>query len=346
MERLTGLTVGLALLGLWAHPVNAAARTGFTATPVKARSGINETNAALGAGALAWDQERHDQPGRYDLFVHVRGVTTRVNRTWTQGLGGGADGGRLVFIQMAGGRDRVVRYDLATGKRARVSPLDSFPGRQFHPTISGNWILLHRQLPGGATTVVLYNTRTRAIRVLARGTSSTNSVYAGEVSGNYAVWGRARAHSWDVFLYDIAKRATTLIRRPPGVSFQYTPAVTPVGTVYYAIGRSGCGQDVRIVRRSLNGTTTQLLTLPYLHDTGYMWADQSRRGVTTLLFDRSTCADRAHYAAHPWDVYEIQNAGAPAPASEAPTPRMPSGTTMSTSGSRTFSERLLAPSVA
>ena len=295
-------------MSCWIGSAQVASAVGFVETPLRANPDIDETNASTGHGFLAWDQERSRRPGHFDMYARINGSTVRVNRRTTEGFGGGIAGHTLVFESSSGSNDDVVLYNLATGRRTGASSLNSWHGRQSHPTISGPWILFQRQRHK-VTKVVLYNAKTRKLSTVARSTSLSNSVYAGQVSGNHVVWGRAGTSTWDVFLYDIAKRTNTRIIRPPGVAFLYTPAVTADGTVYYSVGGSGCGQNVRIMRRSLNGTTVQLLRLPDLHDTGYMYASRDRNGVTSLLLNQSRCLDRTHYADHPWDVYEVKNAG-------------------------------------
>jgi hypothetical protein len=81
-----------------------------------------------------------------------------------------------------------------------------------------------------------------------------------------------------------------------------------------------------------------LLALPDLHDTGYMYASRDSNGVTTLLFNQSRCLDRTHYAAHPWDVYEVNNAGRQVDMATAPRLSAAiSDRTAATGGWRSFS---------
>jgi len=304
----------LSSLFLWGTPVRGATAA-FTAVPVRANQAIDETDAAARPGRFAWDQDSTALPGHFDLYAHVSGVTIRVNRPGTQGLGGGIDGSTIVFEQYQGGSDRTFLYDLSIGVRTAVSTLNAWSGPQYHPTMSGPWILLEREQSDGGTQVVLFNRNTQETRVIAHGSWPSSSVYAGQVNGNYAVWGRAAFRAWDVFVYDIAKGTQTRIERPASVAFQYSPAVTPDGTAYFARGGSGCGENARLVRRDPDGTIVRLLALPNLVDAGYTFAYPRQNGSTTLFFNRARCKDRYHYMPHPWDIYKIDDAAVLPPAS-------------------------------
>jgi hypothetical protein len=295
---------------LWTAPLRASAAVALTALPVKAKPAIDETNASAGSGHLAWDQESTQALGHFDEFAQVGGSTIKVNQNGTQGMGGGIDGSTLIFEQITGSDDNIMTYNFATGRRTPVRSLNTWSGRQVHPTISGRWVLLDRQKSGGLSTVILFNRRTHGTRTIAKETVPWRFVYAGQVAGDYAVWGEGTPKSWDVFLYNIAKRTSRRIPRPSWVSFQYMPTVTADGSVYFARGGRGCGTNVRIMRRHPRGTARKLVALPDLVDVGYMYAFERQDGTTTLFFNRSRCKDRADYVPHPWDVYKIEDANA------------------------------------
>jgi hypothetical protein len=239
--------------------------------------------------------------------TRIGGKTVRVNAPGTQGLGGGIDGDTMVLQQDVGDDHNIVLFHFSTGKRTGVAALNGWTGEQSHPTISGPWILWQRSR-GGSSWVVLYNRATGKTRVIAHEDKAWRIVYAGQVNGTYAVWGLSTPSAWDVYLYDITTRTTKLIVRPSWVSYQYMPAVTPDGTMYYTRGGKGCGQRVRIVRREPKGRTTRLVALPDLVDAGYMYAFLARNGATTLYFNRARCQDRKDYVPHPWDIYKIDGA--------------------------------------
>jgi hypothetical protein len=302
MSAVIALTVPL--LG----PVHPAAAATPSEVPVLSNPDIDETNAASAPGHLAWDQAARAHPTHFDVDTRINGTIVRLNAAGTQGLGGGIDGDTMVLEQVIGADHNIVLYHFATRKRTGISALNTWSGAQSHPTISGPWILLQRHRSNGSSWVVLYNRDTRRIRTIAHRVKPRRFVYAGQVNGNYAVWGLSTPSAWDVYLYDIAKSTSSLIPRPKGVSFQYMPAVTPDGTVYYSRGDNGCGQNVRIMRRGPGGQTTRLVHLPDLADTGYMYASRSPNGSTTLYFNRASCLDRADYDVHPWDIYKIEGA--------------------------------------
>ena len=243
-----------------------------------------------GTGFLGWTQNSLRRPNHYDLFLrNPGGIRLRLNRPGTQGFGGGIDGATVVYEEVAGRTARVVLYDTLGGGYTEL-PIVSRNGSGSHPTISGAWILYTNGRRDRTTSVRLYNRVTGETRQLARiaAHGRRRFVYSGQVAGNWAVWGRVIPGRQDVFLTNLATRTTERIPRPRGERYQYNPAVTKAGTVFFVDGGASRTARARLVELRQGLGPTVLVTLGKERNAGYMYAGEEDRQIKLLygLFSR------------------------------------------------------------
>jgi hypothetical protein len=212
-----------------------------------------------------------------------------VNRARTDGYLGGFEGDTLVYQEVRGRQSNIVLYDLTTRSRSNPPAGVNTSLWEWHPTISGDWLLFSRgNFRARLDQVLLRNLTTGETRVLdrtriGRGRGSE----AGQVSGNHAVWYRCTPRC-RVYRHDIAAGTTTLVPNP-GAHHAYNPSVTDDGTVYFARSGKGCGVAVRLVRVSPAGVTTVLAPLPRGWDVFHTYALENRDSTTGVLYDRTRC---------------------------------------------------------
>jgi hypothetical protein len=219
----------------------------------------------------------------------------RVNRPGSQGFGGGIDGTTVVYEELVGRFSRLVLYDTRERNYTNL-PIVDRGGSGTHPTLSGAWILYAKGARGRKTSVHLYNWVTggtrRLAQIAARG--RRRFVYSGQIAGEWVVWGRVLPGRQDVFLTNVVTQTTVRIRRPHGVKFQYDPAVTTAGTVFFERSKPctrDCGKlntpamRAQLVELRLGGRPRVLATLRKGQDGGYMYAAQDD-GQIQVLYGR------------------------------------------------------------
>jgi hypothetical protein len=256
-----------------------------------------EARPSADADHLAWTQLTRRAA---TLFIKPGGgARERVNRPRTNGYSGGFEGGTFVYQESRGRRSDLQLYDLASGDRSAPPAGVNTRNWEWHPTISGEWLLFARaHLSERADLIVLRNLVTGETRVLDRLRWRRGTVAeAGQVNGNYAVWYRCTP-ACDVFRYDIAAETTTRIGNP-GRRQQYDPSVTSDGTVYFVQSGRGCGKSVRLVRQPLEGPRRALASLGGGRDSFHTYALENANGTTTVYFDRVRCSTGA------WDVLKV-----------------------------------------
>jgi hypothetical protein len=205
-----------------------------------------------------------------------------VNTGSSEGLSGGIDGNTLVYERIDGDSDDVWTVDLTTLIQAPVVGTVTSQG-EYGPTISGDWILFGRgSVP--RTRVLLYNRSSGETRELAFLNRAHSYVSPGQVNGDYAAWSRITRKSQTVYLYDIAARRSTRVAQPRGV-YDYAPAVTAAGTLYFARGRSGCGKSVAIYKQPLAGKPQLVQRVRAGFDVTPMFASSE----TQLLYSAFSC---------------------------------------------------------
>ncbi|HXV33617.1 MAG TPA: hypothetical protein VD769_06375 [Gaiellaceae bacterium] len=258
-----------------------------------------EATPSAAAGTVAWSQATRRSP-RWTLYVQRAGEQrVRVNRARTHGFSGGFEGETFVYQEVRGSRSELVLYDLSGGGRSAPPAGVNTRQWEWHPTISGDWLLFGRQSSATRADLVLLRNlvtgQTRRLGRLAWGRRTLAE--PGQVAGNYAVWFRCTPLC-DVFLHDIAAGTTTRIPNPNRRQ-QYDPAVTSDGTVYFMRSGRGCGTSVRLVRHPLGGTSRVLASLGAGRDSSHTYALENDDGTTTVLFDRVRCTTRAR------DIFKV-----------------------------------------
>jgi hypothetical protein len=229
--------IGLVLAGLAGlalaspRPGHATAQKPVRATPNDELSGF------AGGGFFGWAQNSRRRPNHYNLFLRSPAGKVRVNRPGTTSFSGGIDGTTVVYAELRRRRERLVLYD-ATVRSYTELPVTNRGETAMRPTISGEWILYTKGRRHKRTSVRLYNRATSEARQLGSDSPGRHRyVYSGQVAGNWAVWGEVQPRRQSVFLTNITSGKTVKIARRRGVKFQYVPAVTPNGTVFFVRSR-------------------------------------------------------------------------------------------------------------
>jgi hypothetical protein len=250
-----------------------------------------EGTPAAGPDHVAWAEWPRRHGRRWTAYVQETGERrVKANRPRTHGYPGGFDGETFAYQETRGRRSSIVLYDLATKARSSPPAGVNTTSWEWHPTISGDWLLFSRRsIRARVDQVVLRNVATGESIVLDRLTRTGRSRWseAGQVSGNHAVWYRC-TDLCRVYHYDIAARTKTMIPTVGG-RHQYEPSVTDDGTLYYLSSAGGCGVSVRIVRRAPTGATAVLRSLPRRWDSFRTYGLENENGTTSLFYERVHC---------------------------------------------------------
>lgn len=253
-----------------------------------------ESFPSAGPSHFAWAQWPQRNGRFWALFVRRTGQPrVRVNAPRSDGYSGGFEGNRFVYQQTRGtgsARSSDLRF-FNLVRRTRHNPPAGVNTRQWewHPTISGNWLLFGRRSRAARTDfVILRNLATGRRIVLDRLRWGRRRIAEpGQVNGRYAVWYRC-ATRCNVFRYDIATGAKARIPNPLR-RHQYDPSVTRDGTVYFVSSGNGCGVSVRLERRPRDGWTRVLTSLRPRWDSFHTFALETANGATSLFFERFHC---------------------------------------------------------
>jgi hypothetical protein len=204
-----------------------------------------------------------------------------------------------VYQEVRGRQSNLVLYDLAGRRRSAPPAGVNTRHWEWHPTLSGDWLLFGRQSTAARADLVLLRNlatgETRRIARLRRGRRTLAE--PGQVAGNYAVWFRCTPRC-NVCRYDIAAGTTKRIPNP-NARQQYDPSVTGDGTVYFLRSGRGCGTSVRLVRYPVGGPSRALAPLRAGRDSSHTYALANGDGTTTVLFDRVRCRTGAR------DIFEV-----------------------------------------
>ena len=174
------------------------------------------------------------------------------------------------------------------------------PGWEWHPTISGDWILFGREpLVRDRWRVLLHNTSTAQTITLADVQGTSTRADPGQVSGDYAVWDRCTHHVCNVYRYQISTGQTTRIPNTLTGQIQHFPSVTSTGTVYFVHSGDGCGRNVKLIEW-VEGQPLNILVEfgpgREVFSTTQTVADQV--AGTDVYFDKYNCR-------HGSDIYKI-----------------------------------------
>jgi hypothetical protein len=249
------------------------------------------------AGYLAYSRNSLAAPKAYHAYLRTtrNGVTKEIRlNTRGSGWAGGVDAPLVVYQQVVGDDSNVKFYDIATRTRSNPLPgLNTF-NWEWHPTISGDWILFGRRtFSAPRSDVVLLVNRLSGIgRILSSATRFGLS--PGQVNGNWAVFARCITLC-NVFLHNIEAETTIRLARPDPDSddpvHQYSPAVAPDGTVYLIRGFAHCADALSIVRYGADdpSTGTVIATVPRGRYVLTTFVRAGTDGSTELFYDRLSC---------------------------------------------------------
>ncbi len=293
MRRLIG-TVATAILVLGiAAPARAAIRK-VRDTPVREYGFVVDNDSTK--TVRAWSADTVQHPNRYALWVKVGAAAPRQingNGSWADvgGIDLGNAHGDLVsydlWLPHRGNYD-VHLYDVTTGRAVNLANAVNTLQNEFHPTISGEWLLFARG-SGAARRVVLYKLDGSDTRTLFTA-APHNFVQADQVNGNYAVYTECDATQCNVHRYTIDTPGPTDVTLPNAGRAAYYASVTTDGTVYYVIGHpTRCGIGTTL-RRWTGGSARSIARLPNGQDvTQSMWAYERPAGGVTVYFSRVVC---------------------------------------------------------
>ncbi|HEX6457477.1 MAG TPA: hypothetical protein VF032_01055 [Thermoleophilaceae bacterium] len=295
------LALPFALLVLFALAATALAAS--HATRIQSKNGQDALRPFGAGGYVGFQENSVAHRNHYDVFLRApSGQTIQVNRPGTTGEAGGIEGNTVIYSEGSHAGTTLTLYDIATGQYTPL-PVTGKPAAGLHPTVSGPWVLYWGETASHRSTVQLYNIQTGENRILGTGPARDGYVYPGQVNGDHAVWGNVlhygkRRQTDALFLTQISTGKTTALKRPRGELYEYTPAVTPQGTVFFTRQRPcsgrGCQSRVHNTQRAVNQIMVQplggkqrvLLTLPHGDDTGSLFAAPAPGGGTTLFFGR------------------------------------------------------------
>ena len=274
---------------------------GAELAPIAVKSSpADERTPAADGSWFSWTQSSHAHPNRTAVFAQ-RGSDPKikVNRPGTLGENGGIDGHILVYHERKGNYAGDIRkFNLETQRRSNFPSKVSTRWDEYHPTMSGPWVLFSRYFSSTKVTkVLLYNTHTHALRTLDSGRALHTQAYSGQVNGDYAAWGHVRSGGADVYLYRISTKTTTKI--PRLVHDQYAPSVAADGTIYYFRSGNECGATVKLVRYPAGGPATVLYSFPAGVDGGFQYVQEQTDGSLHTFYGRVTCRNTR------WDIHKV-----------------------------------------
>jgi hypothetical protein len=238
-KRLVALAfsaLALCAIGAWAAKAQLPQRPVLT-------SRLDEQNPAAGGGYIAWSRNSRARRRHFDAYVkQAGGRPIKLNARGTQGWIGGISGSTLVYQQAVRNRSDLKLFDLA--RRTRSNPPAGFNTRnwEWHPTVSGEWILFGRS-SADVDYMILRSLATGRQLVLDTlpDPSEEAVLEPGQVNGNYAVWTKCVSQSeCIVFRYSLAEGTKTGLEAPRG-RLHYGASVTAAGTVYLGRSGRGCG---------------------------------------------------------------------------------------------------------
>jgi hypothetical protein len=290
------LVAGLPLaLVVPAIPAWAAQDIGVRTTP------LNESNPAAGSGYIAWSQNSRAHPSHYDAYAKKPAHTPlRINPPGTFGWIGGIDGSLLVYQQVRKGQSDIKLFNLENRSRHDAPPGVNTKQWEWHPTISGDWILFARiRNDNRLRTLILFNRATHRSQVIDSIKGRNADIYPGQVNGDFAAWTKCTSTLCNVYRYTISTKESSRIPNP-FFNEQYAASVTSAGTVYLARSGSKCGSSVRLMRYPDGGPASRLLRFPLGVDLRFTYALDTSGGAV-LFHDRVKCKPDA------WDVYKVND---------------------------------------
>jgi len=257
----------------------------------------DEFNPAASDTYIAWNVYAHKHEVVY--AKQFGGSRFRVNPTGTDGWAGSIEGTTLIYQQSnyPKGKSDVYSYDLVSKTRTKIGTPVSTAHWEYSPAGSGDWLMYARYFRNADRKIYLYNTNTHELRRVASTSGRRWIIHSAQVSGNYAIWDKIEVHrgrvvGCDVFLYDIAAHANTKLGNP-NARCQYSPAVNPAGTAFFAHGRFGCGKNVVLREQALSSSATTFLTIPDGHDIAGLYAVDNGDTTTDVYYGTYKCGGQA-----------------------------------------------------
>jgi hypothetical protein len=275
----------------------------------------NERNPGAGldgAGGEVWvfTRSRVGYPNRYDAYAEEGASAPFKLNTSGQGWTGGIDYPVVVYQQVASGQSNIFLYDLSTDTRPATPDGVNTSKWEWHPTISGDWLLYGRDDTNTPTQrVILHNSTTHEERTLRTVTRASHYLQPDQVNGNWATYTRCRPVC-NVVRYDIVANTSTTMDKPvtSRPRHQYAGAVTSTGAVYLVRSGPNCGERVKIVRydaaRSDPALGTIVAALPSGFDIAFAFARVNLAGSVDVFYDRVRCSTGR------FDIYKVTD---PAP---------------------------------
>jgi hypothetical protein len=264
--------------------------------PVKTSRAFEQAPGAGGGTYFAWSK---GSAVRLMLQSAPGQPAIQVNGSRSNAWAGSIDGTALVYQQARAGRSDIKLFDVVSHHRSEPAGINTRHW-EWHPTISGPWILFGRRtFAKHRSRVLLHNTSTNATITLADVRGRNAIAHPGQVSGTWAVWDVCAHGVCNVYRYDITTRTTTKVPNTLTGKEQYYPSVTSTGTVYFAHSGFACGQNVRLVEW-VPGTTMVLVSFRAGRDlvsTTQTVPDQVTG--TDVYYDRYTCRTGAA------DIYKV-----------------------------------------
>jgi hypothetical protein len=307
-----GLLAFAAVAALAAAPVVHAA---LPEEPVFA-SPRNERNPAAdrdtgGTDVWAFTRNRTGFLNRYDAYVKIGTNAAIKLNTSGQGWTGGVDYPTVVYQRVYRGQSNIFLYDLSDGSRPATPSGVNTDRWEWHPTISGDWLLFGRDNNLSPTQrVILHNGVTHENRLLSSVTRAAHYLQADQVNGDWATFTRCTPVC-NVVRYQISTQARMVLAKPVTSPRrqQYASSVTSAGVVYLVRSRPTCGASVRIVRydpsRGDPATGRIVVFLPAGRDVFFSHVRENADGSVDVFYDRVNCSTGR------WDIYKATQ---PAPA--------------------------------
>jgi hypothetical protein len=306
-----GLIVLVIVAGLVAVPLAYAL---LTETPVFA-SRKNERNPAAdfdGTGGEVWafTRSRTGYPNRYDAYAKEGANASFKLNTVGQGWTGGIDYPTVVYQRVYNGQSNIYLYDLSDDSRPATPDGVNTTKWEWHPTISGDWLLYGRDDNSTPTQrIVLHNSVTHAELLLSSLTKASHYLQPDQVNGNVATYTRCTPIC-NVVRYNITDSTRMTLGKPvtSRPRHQYAGAVSSSGAVYLVRSGPNCGERVKIVRYDTDRADpplgTVVATLPSGVDIAFAFARQKADGSVDVFYDRVNCSTGR------FDIYKVAD---PAP---------------------------------
>jgi hypothetical protein len=258
---------------------------------------IRESYPAVSASYMAWSHTSLRRPHHYNLYEQAMssnrptGRIFRVNPARSFAYAGGISGTRLAYAQVTHGQSDIRFWNLAHHHHSSPGPGVNTRASEISPTITATWLLFGR-VSHRATRILLYNLKTRQLRVLAAVPRfGGRAARPGQVSGNYATYRTCRS-TCTLYRYNIATAHAAALPRPPDES-DLVAAVSSIGTVYFIQGGPACDSRHALMQQTLGGAVIELKAFSPQVGIDKLQTYTAAGGRTQLFYSRTACAGRA-----------------------------------------------------